>query len=173
MGRQVFGCDICQDVCPWNRKAPIGVDPGLEPRTSWSIPRLTGWPSLTRRSSRGSSMARPCAGLAFSGFGATLPSPWAIAVWPALRPFSANGPIQPTRACVPQLFGRLPGCTSVADCPILDVGAVSPNEPSLSRHEKMIATETGLTKYSSGGLGCERNLVELIEPPAHLLRHKG
>ena len=32
MGRQVFGCDICQDVCPWNRKAPIAADPDLEPR---------------------------------------------------------------------------------------------------------------------------------------------
>ncbi|KAA6461291.1 tRNA epoxyqueuosine(34) reductase QueG [Acidobacteria bacterium AB60] len=40
MGRQVFGCDICQDVCPWNRKAPIGADPELEPRPELVNPAL-------------------------------------------------------------------------------------------------------------------------------------
>ncbi len=32
IGRNVFGCDICQDVCPWNHRAPIGSAPEFEPR---------------------------------------------------------------------------------------------------------------------------------------------
>jgi epoxyqueuosine reductase len=32
IGRHVFGCDICQDVCPWNRKAPVTREPAFQPR---------------------------------------------------------------------------------------------------------------------------------------------
>lgn len=32
MGRHVFGCDICQDVCPWNRKAPATQLAAFMPR---------------------------------------------------------------------------------------------------------------------------------------------
>jgi len=40
MGRQVFGCDICQDVCPWNRRAPVAADPELAARGALVNPAL-------------------------------------------------------------------------------------------------------------------------------------
>jgi epoxyqueuosine reductase len=32
LGEHLFGCDICQDVCPWNRKAQPAARPEFEPR---------------------------------------------------------------------------------------------------------------------------------------------
>jgi epoxyqueuosine reductase len=40
IGRQVFGCDICQDVCPWNRKAPASMAPEFAPRPGLVNPAL-------------------------------------------------------------------------------------------------------------------------------------
>jgi epoxyqueuosine reductase len=40
MGTQVYGCDICQEVCPYNRPAPASVDPAWQPHDGWRAPRL-------------------------------------------------------------------------------------------------------------------------------------
>ena len=40
MGRHVFGCDICQDVCPWNRQAPVTSATEFEARDGLVNPAL-------------------------------------------------------------------------------------------------------------------------------------
>ena len=40
IGRQVYGCDICQDVCPWNRQAPVTQIAAFTPRTQLVNPDL-------------------------------------------------------------------------------------------------------------------------------------
>jgi len=40
MGRHIFGCDMCQDVCPWNRKAPATGAEEFQPRQGLVNPAL-------------------------------------------------------------------------------------------------------------------------------------
>jgi len=40
LGRHVFGCDICQDVCPWNRKRRRRGGSAFEPREAALAPDL-------------------------------------------------------------------------------------------------------------------------------------
>jgi epoxyqueuosine reductase len=40
MGQHVFGCDICQDVCPWNRKAPPTTASEFQPQEGLVNPAL-------------------------------------------------------------------------------------------------------------------------------------
>jgi epoxyqueuosine reductase len=40
IGSHVYGCDICQEVCPWNGLAPVSADPAWQPRPAWDTPAL-------------------------------------------------------------------------------------------------------------------------------------
>lgn len=40
IGAHAYGCDICQDVCPWNRKAAVTGDTPWQPRPGLDGPKL-------------------------------------------------------------------------------------------------------------------------------------
>jgi epoxyqueuosine reductase len=40
LGTHVYGCDICQEVCPYNDTAPVSTDPVWQPRAPLDRPRL-------------------------------------------------------------------------------------------------------------------------------------
>ena len=35
IGSHVYGCDVCQEVCPWNASVPRSLDPAWQPRPAW------------------------------------------------------------------------------------------------------------------------------------------
>ena len=62
VGAHVYGCDICQEVCPYNQAAPVSDDPAWRTRQAWDRPPLSDLWQRTdgelRALTKGSAMRR-------------------------------------------------------------------------------------------------------------------
>ena len=86
VGDRLFGCDICQEVCPWNRLAPPTREPRLRPwpLEGWTLERFLALDepgfralfaaSAIRRAGRAGFLRNVCVALGNRGDAAALPA---------------------------------------------------------------------------------------------------
>jgi epoxyqueuosine reductase len=62
IGNHIYGCDVCQEVCPWNQTAAVSDDPAWQPRPEWDGVKVVALASRSheelRTALRGSAMLR-------------------------------------------------------------------------------------------------------------------
>jgi epoxyqueuosine reductase len=62
VGGHVYGCDVCQEVCPWNGRAATSADPAWQPRSAWDMRTIVELSRMSddelRHAMRGSAMQR-------------------------------------------------------------------------------------------------------------------
>jgi epoxyqueuosine reductase len=62
VGAHVYGCDICQEVCPWNAVATTSADAAWQPRPAWDMRTIVDLLQMSddevRAAIRGSAMQR-------------------------------------------------------------------------------------------------------------------
>jgi epoxyqueuosine reductase len=70
IGNNVFGCDICQDVCPWNSgdRAPVASQPEFQVRPELIAPDLDYLASLSIEQWRGLFRGSPMKRTKYQGF---------------------------------------------------------------------------------------------------------
>ncbi len=66
IGHHLFGCDVCQDVCPWNGRAPVTADPRYLPR--FAAPPLAQMAALSESEFRAMFAGTPVSRSRYSGF---------------------------------------------------------------------------------------------------------
>ena len=93
MGAHVFGCDICQDVCPWNRRAPVTGEAAFAPRHF--APRLEEMAALTEEEFRAMFRGTPVTRPRYAGFlrnvAVAMGHAGGAEFRPALEKLAANG----------------------------------------------------------------------------------
>ncbi|PWT80009.1 MAG: tRNA epoxyqueuosine(34) reductase QueG [Blastocatellia bacterium] len=47
IGTHAYGCDVCQEVCPWNSVAPLSNDSAWQPRPVWDLSSVTALSTLS------------------------------------------------------------------------------------------------------------------------------
>ena len=87
VGNWIFGCDLCQEVCPWNRKSASGTEPAFQPRAALQTPELIPLLDMTqeqfsatfrnspvKRTKRRGLLRNVCVALGNSGDPAAIPA---------------------------------------------------------------------------------------------------
>jgi epoxyqueuosine reductase len=65
---QLFGCDICQQVCPWNKKSPLSSFSPFQCSDKWVATNLASTHSLTQEEFELLKIKSPVKRAKFSGF---------------------------------------------------------------------------------------------------------
>ena len=68
MGNLIFGCDICQDVCPWNKFAQVSPDPAFRAREGNLAPALVELMGLSREAWAARFKGSPVKRAKYAGF---------------------------------------------------------------------------------------------------------